>query len=199
MSPRRQEKFWRVIDKIQPDVTVIIEDVIDSHNISAVLRSCDAVGIKDVYIVHNARTTYCKIDKHLRMGQKVSGRIMKWMNIHYFDSIATCFEVVRQKYDKIYTTHLSDASVSLYDMDLTESVALVFGNELAGISPEALELSDGNFIIPQVGMTQSLNISVACAVTLFEFYRQREKAGKYDAPLLDQTTRQEIFDEWAKK
>ncbi|MFY9464582.1 MAG: TrmH family RNA methyltransferase, partial [Sediminibacterium sp.] len=79
----------------------------------------------------------------------------------------------------IYTTHLGVGSVSVYDLDFTGRVALVFGNEREGVSEDAIRLSDGNFIIPQVGMIQSLNISVACAVTIYEAYRQKKNAGHY--------------------
>jgi tRNA (guanosine-2'-O-)-methyltransferase len=87
---------------------------------------------------------------------------------------------VRKKYKSIYGTHLAKESKSLYDLDLTESVALMFGNEHDGISDEALEFLDGNFIIPQYGMVKSLNISVACAVSVYEACRQRIMKGMYD-------------------
>ena len=89
-------------------------------------------------------------------------------------------EAVRKKCDKIFATHLGVESHSLYELDLTQPVALVFGNEHTGVTDECLGLCDGNFIIPQMGMVQSLNISVACAITLYEALRQRNLAGFYD-------------------
>lgn len=91
---------------------------------------------------------------------------------------------------------LDEHAVSLYDLNLTESVVLAFGNEHNGLTKESFELLDGNFIIPQVGMVQSLNISVACAVSLYEAYRQRARTGKYDrdydpADIQVETLRQE--------
>ena len=90
---------------------------------------------------------------------------------------------VRKKCDKIYATHLGVESCSLYELDLTQRVALVFGNEHAGVTEDCLSYCDGNFIIPQMGMVQSLNISVACAITLYEGMRQRLHAGLYDGTL----------------
>ena len=84
------------------------------------------------------------------------------------------------RFKKIYTTHLSTDAVGLHQLNLTEPVALVFGNEHSGVSDEIIAMADGNFIIPQVGIIKSLNISVACAVTLYEAFRQKSNAGHYD-------------------
>jgi len=86
---------------------------------------------------------------------------------------------VKKKYKRIYATHLGEQSKDLYELNLTEPIALMFGNEHEGITKESLKHCDGNFIIPQFGMVQSLNISVACAVTLFETLRQRKAASMY--------------------
>ena len=89
-------------------------------------------------------------------------------------------EVVKSRYDKLYAGYLGEGSVSIYDMDFTDSIALAFGNEHFGISDDLLKYCDGRFVIPQVGMIRSLNISVACAVTLYEAKRQRVQKGYYD-------------------
>ena len=103
---------------------------------------------------------------------------------------------MRKKYKKIYTTHLSTDAVSLYDINFTESVALVFGNEHAGVSEEIIAMADGNFIIPQMGIIQSLNISVACAVSIYEAMRQKKNAGHYDKQRLDEGTFTTLLNEW---
>ena len=94
------------------------------------------------------------------------------------------------------TTHLSTDAVSLYEIDFTESVALVFGNEHSGVSDEVRALADGNFIIPQMGIIQSLNISVACAVSIYEAHRQRKIAGLYQQASLSVERRNELMSEW---
>ena len=174
MTPERNERLTNVLNKRQPDLTVVLENVFDPHNISAVMRTCDAVGIQDIYILNN------KIPPHRKWGEKSSSSAAKWLTIHQFTDVHECFDILRKKYAKIYTTHLSTDAVGLYELNLTESVALVFGNEHSGVSEEIIAMADGNFIIPQVGIIKSLNISVACAVSLYEAFRQKKNAGHYD-------------------
>ena len=103
---------------------------------------------------------------------------------------------LRQKYDKIFTTHLAADSVGLYEIDFTGSVALVFGNEHEGVSDEIRGQADGNFIIPQVGIIKSLNISVACAVSIYEALRQRTIAGCYEKRNLPDGQFEELLEKW---
>ncbi len=176
MTPERNERLHAVLGKRQLNLTIVLENVADPHNISAVMRTCDAVGIQEIYILNTV------IPKHKKWGAKSSSSAAKWLTIHQFTEVNACFEALRKKYKKIYTTHLSTDATGLYDLDLTEEVALVFGNEHSGVSEALIGLADGNFIIPQVGIIKSLNISVACAVSLYEAYRQKELAGHYDKP-----------------
>lgn len=173
MTPEREKRLSDVVNKRQSDITVVLENVFDPHNISAVMRSCDAVGIQEIYVLNT------RIPRHKKWGAKSSSSAAKWLTIHQFAEAAACFDALRAKGMRIYSTHLSGDSVSLYELDLTEPVALVFGNEHSGVSEEVLPLTDGNFIIPQVGMIRSLNISVACAVTIYEAFRQKTLAGHY--------------------
>lgn len=178
MTPQRDVRLTSVLNKRQPDITVVLENVFDPHNISAVMRTCDAVGIQDIYILNH------KIPPHRKWGEKSSSSAAKWLTIHQFTDPQACFEALRKNYNKIYTTHLSTDAVGLHELNLTQSVALVFGNEHSGVSDEIIAMADGNFIIPQVGIIKSLNISVACAVTLYEAFRQKSIAGHYDQPKL---------------
>lgn len=180
MTKEREEKIKRVISKRQPDLTVIFENVHDPHNISAVMRTCDSVGIKEIFVL------YTHNNKMTKLGKKSSASALKWLEVNYFYDTEECFSDVRKKYNKIFSTRLTAQATSLYELNLTESVALVFGNEHEGVSELASSLSDGNFLIPQVGMIQSLNISVACAVTLYEAFRQRMKAGFYNSTRLQE-------------
>ena len=103
---------------------------------------------------------------------------------------------IRKRYDKVYATHLGVQSHSLYELDLTQKVALVFGNEHAGVSDEIRAMADGNFIIPQVGMIRSLNISVACAVSLYEAFRQKQHAGHYEKQKLEAENYSTLYTQW---
>lgn len=178
VSPQRHRKYIQVANKRQHDWTVILENVHDWHNVGAVMRSCDAVGIGDLYVV------YSNMDyrpEKIGLGKRTTAGTRKWVQVHYYEDLDACFKAVRSKYDRIYSTYLSAdrKNYSVYDLDFLQPGAYLFGNEQEGVSKEAAEKSDGNFIIPQQGMVRSLNISVACAVTLFEGMRQRMLAGKY--------------------
>jgi len=190
MTPERKKRLQDVMNKRQPDLTVVMENVFDPHNISAVMRTCDAVGIQEIFILNT------QIPTHRRWGKKSSSSASKWLTIHQFTDIEACFALLRKRYDKIYTTKLSDRARPLYEIDLTEKVALVFGNEKDGVSEEASAAADGNFIIPQTGIIRSLNISVACAVTLYEAFRQKSLAGHYDHPRLTSDMQQDILTRW---
>ncbi|NDE11265.1 MAG: RNA methyltransferase [Chitinophagia bacterium] len=190
MTPERDERLTAVLIKRQPDITVVLENVFDPHNISAVMRTCDAVGIQDIYILNH------KIPPHRKWGEKSSSSAAKWLTIHQFTDPVACFDALRKNYNKIYTTHLSTDAVGLHELNLTESVALVFGNEHSGVSDEIIAMADGNFIIPQVGIIKSLNISVACAVTLYEAFRQKSIAGHYDHPKLKGEQLNTLKKEW---
>ncbi len=161
-----------------------MEEVHDPHNVSAVLRTADAVGVSDVHVVvaPERRAEY-------RLGKKSSASALKWLNIHFHDSIAACYAHLRREGFRILTTHLGRCARSIYDVDFTEKTAIVLGNEHAGISEEAVAMADGNIIIPQVGMIQSLNISVAAAVILYEAFRQRMLRGRYMEWLSDDKSR----------
>jgi tRNA (guanosine-2'-O-)-methyltransferase len=174
ITPERAEKLISVLARRQPSLTVVFENVHDPHNVSAVIRSCDAVGVLEAHAVYHGRAAFPKL------GAKSSASARKWVDVHQHTDVATCFNALRARGFRIYTTHMSSDAVSLYDLDLTSPVALVFGNEHEGVSDEARGLADGNFIIPQVGVVQSLNISVACAVSLYEAFRQRNLSGMYD-------------------
>lgn len=190
MTPERRERLLSVLNKRQAGLTVVLENVQDPHNISAVMRTCDAVGIQEIYVLNN------KIPKHKKWGAKSSSSAAKWLTIHQFSDVNECMAALRQKYDKICTTHLATDAVSLYEIDFTGSVALVFGNEHGGLSEEIIALADGNFIIPQVGIIRSLNISVACAVSIYEAQRQRAIAGHYDQKNLPDEQYNSLLEQW---
>lgn len=193
MTPERRDKLITVLSKRQPDLTVVLENVFDPHNISAVMRTCDAVGIQEVYILNT------KIPRHKKWGARSSSSAAKWLTVHQFENAAECFSSLRKRYSKILTTHLSSDAVGLYQIDMTQPIALVFGNEHSGVSDEIRALADGNFIIPQVGIIQSLNISVACAVTLYEAFRQKNNAGHYNRNDMDHVMKQGLLKEWELK
>jgi tRNA (guanosine-2'-O-)-methyltransferase len=192
VTERRKEKFLEVLRARQTGLTVVMEDIHDPHNVSAMLRSADAVGVGEVQLLYTK-------DKFPRLGKKSSASATKWIKRNPFDNVETCYEKLRKRGFVICATHLGKKSASLYDIDLTRNIAFVFGNEHRGVSDAAAKLADENFQIPMKGMIQSLNVSVACAVSLFEALRQRMESGMYGKPQLSRQALMKLFDEWSAK
>ncbi len=190
MTPERFEKIQRVVKNRRFDITVVLENVHDPHNIAAVLRTCDAVGISEVYTIDSVKRLSG------RLGKKSSSSASKWVKVHHFDDMQAAVQAIRSKYERMVCTHLNSEAVSIYDMDFTGSIALVFGNEHAGVTDELRAVCDGNFIIPQIGMISSLNISVACAVTIYEAYRQRSDINYSEKFAVE---KQNLWDDWASR
>lgn len=190
MTPERREKLENLLRLRQNDLTVILENVFDPHNVSAVLRTCDAVGIMEVFLVNTMTPN------HHRFEFYAAASATKWIIVHRFDNLEACMKEVRLRYKNIWSTYLSEGAKSLYELNLVEPTALVFGNEKKGISPEMLALCDGNFIIPQAGIIQSLNISVACAVSIYEAYRQKNSAGHYSTKKLSPEQENTLLKQW---
>ncbi|MFZ9871215.1 MAG: TrmH family RNA methyltransferase [Candidatus Kapaibacteriota bacterium] len=193
ITPERAAKLRSVLERRQPSLTVVFENVHDPHNVSAVLRSCDATGVLEAHGIYTGFQVFPEL------GRKSSGSARKWVDLHLHDSVDECFSQLRRRGFRIYTTHMSSDAVSLYDVDLTQPVALVFGNEHSGVSDEARALADGNFVIPQMGVVQSLNISVACAVSLYEALRQRQRAGLYHHSALSEEDFAERLNDWYQR
>lgn len=191
-SERRTAKIFRVLSCRQPDLTVVIENIHDPHNVSAILRSADAVGIHEVQLVY-AREKFPKI------GKKSSSSANKWVGRRRFNSIKSCFERLRAEGFAIYATRIDEGAVSLYSLDLTKKSAIVLGNEHAGVSDDAAALADARVMIPMVGMIQSLNVSVAGAVILYEALRQRWEKKHYDRSKFSKDDLNAAYTEWLKK
>jgi tRNA (guanosine-2'-O-)-methyltransferase len=191
-SERRAEKFRQVLAQRQPDLTVVMENIHDAHNVSAILRSCDAVGVLRVELLYTT-------EKFPRIGRKSSSSANKWLDRRRHSSIAECFGTLRSEGFRIFATHLGAGSVSLHELDLTRPAALVLGNEHRGVSDEAAAKADGTFRIPMMGMIQSLNVSVAAAVCLYEALRQRMAAGRYQQPALSRAELDRLFADWTSR
>src|SRR4051812_40574128 len=127
MTPERREKLLKVLSKRQNNLTVVLENVFDPHNETAVMRTCDSVGIQDIYIINNRRPP------KKEWGFKSGSGAKKWLTIHQYTHVKDCFDDLRKSYGKILTTHLGSGSMRLYEIDFTESIALVFGNERFGV------------------------------------------------------------------
>ncbi|MFZ1321707.1 MAG: RNA methyltransferase [Ignavibacteria bacterium] len=165
-----------MISKRQKFLTLVLENIHDPHNVSAIFRSAEAAGIDKIFLVYN--TT-----KFPKIGKTSSASAKKWITTEKFENVKDCFDELRKNKFHIYSTHMSEnkkKDLNLYDLDLTKKVAIVLGNEHSGVSDEVKELSDKNFLIPMFGLIQSLNVSVAAAVCVYEALRQRLQKGMYE-------------------
>ena len=175
MTEQRLNKFTKVVNQRQKYLTVVLENIHDPHNVSAILRSCDTVGIDKIYLIYNT-------NKFPKIGRVSSASAKKWVELEKFKSVKECFDKLHSLKYKIYSTHISEKgkNKSLYQIDFTKKTAIVFGNEHLGVTDEVKNNSNGNLIIPMYGFIQSLNVSVSVAVCLYEALRQRELKNMYN-------------------
>jgi tRNA (guanosine-2'-O-)-methyltransferase len=191
-TDRRINKIRSVIESRQTSLTVVLENIHDQHNVSAILRTCDAAGIPKVSLLYN-------IESFPKIGKKSSASAFKWVEREKYKSVEECYNNLRKEGFKIYASHVSDDSKDIYDLDFTGSTAIVMGNENRGISEGATRLADERFVIPMYGMVQSLNVSVSAAITIYEALRQRKLKGMYKkSDLSDQQVENEIL-KWSEK
>ncbi len=176
ISEKRKSLISKVAYSRQPDVHVIVENIEDTHNISAILRTCDAVGIPPVHAILDPRLHH---KEKLRPGKFASSGARKWVDVFAYNDLETCLELVRNEVETIYATVFKPGALTYDQVDCTQSFAILLGNEKYGVSSQAQELSDGLLYIPQHGFTHSLNLSISCAVILYEMQRQRKMAGMY--------------------
>ena len=189
MTPERQQKLRRVLDSRQPDLTVLLDDVHKPHNFSAILRSCDAVGVFEAHAVWG--------DPALRPNHLISGGTGKWVGIRTHPDIDTAVSALRAHGHQLVAAHPEGDAQDYRDIDYTRPTALMLGAELRGLGRRALECADARVCVPMVGMVESLNVSVAAATILFEAQRQRANADLYSASRLDRAVYDKTLFEWA--
>lgn len=170
MTPERYKRIIEVLNRRQTDLTVCVENVHKPHNVSAVIRTCDAVGINQI---HGTWTEKSRLSAGYAKGSQ------QWVDIHQHGTIEQAISHFKQQKMQVLVTNLSDTAVDFRAIDYSKPTALILGQEKYGATPEAIELADQDIIIPMAGMVQSLNVSVAAAVILYEAQRQREAAGMY--------------------
>ena len=193
LTENRKELFQKVLDERTKHFTVVLEDIYQPHNTSAVIRSCDIFGVPDVYTIENEFTN--KISRHVARGSH------KWVDIHRFkkdiDNTIPCLDHVhKQGYQLIATTPHID-STYLPDFDITKKTAFIFGREKGGISDIIKERADGFLKIPMYGFTESLNISVAVAIIL-QHVTNKLKVSDADWQL-QSSEKREIYERWVRK
>lgn len=191
-TEKRLNKIIKAASGRQHSLNVVLENIHDPHNVSAIFRSCDAVGVPSVSLIYNE-------EKFPKIGKTSSASAKKWVERYDYPTVDECYGKLREQDFKIYASMLAPDAVGLYDLDLTEKVAIVLGNEHRGISEEAAQKADKTFYIPMRGMVQSLNVSVANAVILYEAQRQRMLRGMYNQTDLSEDEFENMITEWCEK
>lgn len=192
ITRRRLQRMASVLARRQPDISVVLEDVHDPHNVSAVLRSCDATGVADVRLIYD-------IDEPPELSTGVAAGTQRWLSVNRHEDIASCYQSLREAGRTIYATCLAGDTFDLYSLDLTRPCAFVLGNESRGLSTQAIDRADACIRIPMMGMAESLNISVACAVILFETMRQRRMIEMFDETANDEVEMRSTLRAWLER
>ena len=187
---RRVERIREVLERRQDDLTVVIENVWDPHNASAIVRSADGFGAGSVQMLY-------WIEEAPELSRAVSAYTNKWTVIEKHESAAACVETMHARGLRVVATNVDSAAEGYLDIDWTQPTALVMGNEQRGCSPEMLELADEQVSIPMLGFAQSFNVSVAAAVILGEIARQRQAAGMYEPSWSE--AKQTWFEYWVAR
>lgn len=192
ITSKRKERIDSVLDKRQNDLTMVMDNIWDPHNVSAVLRSCDAFGVADVHL-------YYTTSKWPDLGKKSSASAKKWVRRTRHIDAGAMIGQLREDGCQVLRTGFSATARPVQDFDFTQPTAIILSNEHNGTAPEIAELVNDEIYIPMFGMVQSFNVSVAAAIILYEASTQRQRAGMYDAPSFGEEELQQLRQEWYEK
>ena len=184
ITDRRRARMRDVLQRRREDVAVVLENVHDAHNASALLRSCDAFGVDSVALCYTNQV-------FPEISRGVAAQVQKWLQIDRYDAVADCVDALHQLGLTVYATNLSDDAIDYLEVDWTQPSAVVLGNEHAGCSEQMLAAADARITIPMQGFVESLNVSVAGAVLLAEIARQRRSQ-----PADWSDAKQRRYDDW---
>nr|WP_136251250.1 tRNA (guanosine(18)-2'-O)-methyltransferase TrmH [Ningiella ruwaisensis] len=184
MTFERHQKIREILRLRQPDLSLLLEEVHKPHNVSAIVRSADAVGVHKIHAVweHN---------RAMRKGTAMGAQI--WVKTHTHKSTEAAITHLKNQGMQVLVTHLDDTAVDFRQIDYTKPTTIILGQEKHGATDEAVALADQSIIVPMVGMVQSLNVSVAAAIILYEAQRQREAASMYASNRLSEQEAQKIL------
>lgn len=189
MTPERYARLRETLDRRQPDLTLITEQIHKPRNIAALVRTADAVGIHQIHMVW-------PWDKHRHYSGTAMGSD-RWVNVNRHESMPAAISQLKESGYKVYAAHFSDKAVDYRSVDYSSPCALVLGNEKQGISADTADLADEHVVVPMMGMVESFNVSVAAAIILAEAQRQRAALGLYDKVRLDDEEYWQTLFRWA--
>lgn len=192
MTEERVQRMREIARKRQFGLRVVLEDLENPRNISAICRTCDAVGVQFLHVIHRGVQPIV-LDKRSSAGSH------QWLTVIQHPSIEDCIAKLRSLGFRIYATHVDPTAKEFTQVDYTGRVAIVLGNEGHGVSEAARSLADERIVIPQVGFVNSLNVAAAAAIILYEAFKQRRAAGLYDQPELSEREQDELVQLWLSR
>jgi len=187
VTSRRLEKMKQVLKTRQWDLRVFMDYVYSEHNLAAIVRTADAVNVWRLYYRHQ---------KKIRINKEIAMKADKWMFIEYVDEIENFYKNLKSQWYQIVATLLDDDTIDFREVDYTKPTLIVLGNEVDGVSEITKSYADKKVSIPMYWMSQSLNVSVANAVMLYEAQRQRQLAWMYDKMQIPQEVYEETLKKW---
>jgi len=192
VKKERVQRMREITRKRQFGLRVVLEDLENPRNISAICRTCDAVGVQFLHVIHRGVQPIV-LDKRSSAGSH------QWLTVIQHPSIEDCIAELRSLGFRIYATHVDPTAKEFTQVDYTGRVAIVLGNEGHGVSEAARSLADERIVIPQVGFVNSLNVAAAAAIILYEAFKQRRAAGLYDQPELSEREQDELVQLWLSR
>jgi len=189
VTKRRIQRMRDMLENRQWDLTVVFENIHDPHNVSAILRSCDAVGIDAVHLLYTN-------EAFPELGEKTSASAKKWIDISMHSEYGELRSSLKQLDMTIYAACIAPGAKTIFEIDWTLPSAILVGNEHRGVSDEAVQIADEKIMIPMFGMVESLNVSVATAVILYEACRQRIAKNMYPAPEIVEPWLEDKLKKW---
>ena len=195
VSDNKKELFAKNVEQRTRHITVVLEDIYQPQNASAVLRSADCFGVQDVHIIEN--TNKYTLNPDVVLGAS------KWLDLHFYNerenNTQECLQTLKEKGYTIVATTPHTNDVTIDKLDLTQKAALVFGTELTGISEQAMQMADEFVKIPMYGFTESFNISVSAALCMYETTKRLRNEFEPQKWQLTPVEKQEILLQWCKK
>ncbi len=188
-TEERIKRINDVLNNRQKDLVVVLENIRNTHNANAIIRTMDLIGIQNLYIINTLQEPF-------PINTAISTGAEKWITIKQFFSVKECVKELKKNNLKIFSTHLKAEATPIDKVNFSQPVAIVFGNEKEGISDQMLKESDENIFIPMRGMVKSFNISVSVGIILYEAISQRISSGYLDKGKLSESEKQELFNNW---
>lgn len=192
LTEARKARLRGVLDKRQPDLTLVLNNIHDPHNVSAILRSCDAFGVFGVHL-------YYTTESFPALASSSSGSAKKWVERTRHRDVGAMIASLRDQNMQIVGTGFGPSARPVMDVDFTRPTAVVLGNEHRGMDPDVRQHVPDEIYIPMFGMVQSLNVSVAAATILYEAMRQRRAAGMYEQSAWSEEEREALYADWCKR